>query len=210
MERWTIEKIKEGFEKFYKAHGSYPTSHEVDDFTFLPSSRQIQRRFGGLPELRKILDLKGPMDFTKGEHSSERASKINARAHKIEQKVYEYLVNQFGVESVHREYFFIDDRRTRTDFFVYYKEGNFSIDAFYPANIKNLIGCLNSKIRAYKSEIMMEYPVIFLMMNENIDEEEIERVIKNKKNKLHKNQYVFTYNQLKEFCDGKKKLPIGE
>ena len=205
MERWTIEKIKDGFERFYKEHKRFPTAHEIDSYAYLPSSRQIQRKYGGLPELRKVLKLSGPLDFTKGQYSSERARKISLRGHVYKEAVSLYLVNHLGEESVHRDYFFIDDRRTRTDFFIDYNKKSFIVDIFYPTNYKNLIGCINSKLKAYKSKIMLEYPTIFLMMNEDISKEEIERVLSQKKNILHKNQEVMTYGQFKEFCASIKK-----
>ncbi|OHA45886.1 MAG: hypothetical protein A3A80_04405 [Candidatus Terrybacteria bacterium RIFCSPLOWO2_01_FULL_44_24] len=45
---WDLEKIKQGFDLFYKENGRYPTTFDVDDYKYLPSSRQIQRNFGGL------------------------------------------------------------------------------------------------------------------------------------------------------------------
>ena len=55
---WSFEDLKSGFEQFYKVHKRYPTSRETDNFEFLPTSRSIQRRFGGLVETRKVLNLK--------------------------------------------------------------------------------------------------------------------------------------------------------
>lgn len=199
---WTLEKLKEGLEKFHKIHGKYPTSQEVDAFKYLPSSRQIQRRFGGLVNLRKQLGL-GPFDYTKGSYSSDRARKINKRSHKIEKEVYNYLIRVFGIEFVHREYFFTDDRRTRTDFFVYTKSANFSVDVIYAENRHSFIGCLNSKMRTYGNETMLQYPVIFLQMNPNITQKEIENILKQKKNKLFKYQNVMTFKEFKKYCASK-------
>lgn len=204
-EKWTIEKIKEGFESFYNENGRYPTSTEVDFYAKLPSSRQIQRKFGGLPAIRKTLKLKGQTDFTTGEHSSERARIINLRASKIEKEVYTYLVDTFGKPFVHREFYFNDDRRTRTDFYVYYKDGNFSVDVFYPKDLRNLNNCLNSKLLSYKG-LDIKYPIIFLMMNDSIDEIKMEALIGNKKNKLKSNISVMNFNQFKKFCSLKGRL----
>ena len=83
---WSLEQLKVGFLKFRELYGHYPTAHEIDVFEFLPSSRSIQRRFGGLVELRKTLELKSSSDFRTGTHSSKRAKKINERAYKTEKK----------------------------------------------------------------------------------------------------------------------------
>ena len=200
--KWTIEKIAEGLEKFYKEYSHYPTCTEVDNYPHLPSARQIQRNFGGLPALRKQLKLKGQNDFTKGEYSSNRARMINQRAFRVEKEVYNYLLKTFGQPFVHREFFFNDDRRTRTDFYVYYQSGTFSVDVFYPNSLKNMNNCLNSKLMSYKG-LEIRYPIVFLMMNDSIAEDKIEKVIKNKKNKLKPNQSVMTFKQFKEFCSSK-------
>ncbi len=202
--KWTIEKIDEGFKKFNIEHGHYPTSLEIDQYPDLPSSKQIQRRFGGLPNLRRELKLPGPEDYTKGEYSSERARVIGKRAHQLEKKVYDYLTAHFGVPFVHREYFFMDDRRTRTDFFVYHKNGNFSVDVFFPKDRRCLTGCLNSKMRTYSSAAMLQYPVIFLMMNDDISEEEVREILEQKTKKLREYQKVMTFGELKKFCEDKK------
>lgn len=208
--KWTLEKIKEGFEKFYKAEERYPTSVEIDNYHFLPSSRQIQRRFGGLPTIRKELGLKGPTDFTKGEYSSERSRTIGKRAHKVELEVYTYLANIFGKPFVHKEHFFSDDKRARSDFYIYCKDDNFSVDTFYPSDRKNLIGCLNSKLRTYgnsnKNVGQLESPIIFLMMNKDIREEIIEEILEKKVNKLNSMESVMTFEEFKKYC--KKKIPM--
>jgi len=200
---WDLENIKTGLENFYNAHGRYPTSREVDCYPDLPSSRQIQRRFGGLVELRKVLNLSGPQDFTKGSYSSERARSINKRAHNLEKSIYDFLVTKFGKPFVHREYLFTDDHRARTDFFIHTKDGNFSVDVFFPKDRSNLINCLNSKMKTYGNTLMLQYPVIFLMMNDEISEEEMTAAANNKKNKLLEYQQIMNFNQLKLFCANK-------
>lgn len=207
QEKWTLESLKEGLDRYYKMHGRYPISREVDEFEFLPTSRSIQRKFGGLMEIRKQLGL-NIADFRSGEYSSKRAHKINKRAHKIEKEVYSYLVGIFGVEFVHREYFFTDDKRTRTDFFIYHKGGNFSVDVFFAEDRHNLIGCLNSKMRTYGEDKMIQYPVIFLQMNDSILPEQIAEILKRKKKKLPSYQRVVCIDEFKDFCDTKVPLKV--
>jgi hypothetical protein len=204
---WTLEKIKQGFDAFYAQHNRYPTATEIDHVDYLPSSRQIQRRFaGGLPELRTTLKLSGQADFSKGEHSSLRAKTINERAHRVEKEVYDYLIKRFGKMFVHREYFFTDDRRTRTDFYVYCKNEPFCVDVFYPKDKINFLGCLNSKMRTYSSSLMLQAPVIFLMMNDALSGELIQRTVNRKKHKLPKSQQVMNLAQFKTYCGGKEPM----
>lgn len=207
--KWTIPKIKSGFSSFYTEFGRYPTAHEVDAYSKLPSSRQIQRAYGGLVKLREMLGLKGQTDFTTGAYSSLRATRIAKRAHETERVVYNYLAREFGGVFVHREYLFLDDRRTRTDFFVHSKKGNFSIDVFYPKNKKTLLGCINSKMRTYSKEEMLQYPVIFLMMNPGISQKEIEEIVSNKKIKLMSNEKIMTFTELKKYCKGRGRFSVS-
>ncbi|OGI71634.1 hypothetical protein A3B84_00055 [Candidatus Nomurabacteria bacterium RIFCSPHIGHO2_02_FULL_35_13] len=199
---WEIDKIKEGFKKFFNENNRYPTATEIDECSYLPASRTLQRRFNGVVGLRQALKL-DITDFTKGKVRSEKAKNVNKRAYTLEKNIYDFLNKKFGVEFVHREYFFSDDHRTRTDFFVYHKHGQFSVDVFYPSNKHNFIGCLNSKMRTYRSDVMMQYPVIFLQMNENLKREDIDKVLINKKNKLRSDQQVMCYEEFKNFCSKK-------
>ncbi len=194
---WSEDDLRKGFQKYFKLYNHYPTSHEIDTFEFLPSSKSIQRKFGGLIQLRKKLGLEA--DYRKGKHSTNRALLINKRASKLKKEVLEYLLSIFSSESLNQNYPFTDDRRTRTDFYIYSKKANFSIDIFYPKDRKNFIGCLNSKMKTYKNTTI-NHLIIFLQMNDIISKEEIALLLLNKKNKLHKNQIVLTYGELKDFC----------
>lgn len=63
---WTKQDILIGLKYFYELYNRYPTSREIDAFEYLPSSRSIQRQFGGLISLRKDLIPDSHLDFTKG------------------------------------------------------------------------------------------------------------------------------------------------
>ncbi len=205
---WTLEELAFGLEQFYAEHKRYPTAPEVDLYQFLPSARTIERRFGGLVELRQQLKLNSQPDFRSGKYSSERASRINSRAHKVENTVYRFLVKKFGIEFVHREYFFVDDRRTRADFFVYDTEGGFCVDVFYPNSRRNVSGCLNSKLSKYHAEYMRQYPVIFLEMNEDISQVILDVLVSKKKKRLSVEQHLMSWESFKRFCQVRNPLSV--
>ena len=200
--KWTIEKIKIGFKSFYNEFGHYPTAYEIDRYAKLPSSRQIQRVFGGLVEIRKMLSLK-ETDFTKGEFSSKRALKITRKASTANIEVYSYLVKTFGVDYVQKDYNLGDDKRNRIDFHVINKKGDFLIDIFVPSNTRTLIGCLNSKLKTY-GELNIDLPIIFLMMNDSITSQKLGDIVSNKKSKLRHRQQVMTFEDLKSYCNSIK------
>jgi len=206
---WSLLELKAGLKNFYKECGHYPAATEFDAYQYLPSSRTIERSFGGLVELRKKLGLGENHDFRTGEHSANRARTINTRAHATERVVYDYLVDRFGKEFVHREYFFTDDHRTRADFFIYDSGKGFCVDVFYSASPRNLSGCLNIKLTKYTGlGAFLEYPVIFLQMNESISQTRLDVLLKAKKRSLPPGQYLMEWNTFKEFCSLRNPLKV--
>ena len=203
---WKLEEVQAGFEDFYEKNGRYPTSTEIDKHPYLPSARQIERNFGGVVVIRKNLKHETQSDFRSGAHSSARAFKINKRAHSTEKLVYDFLVKKFKKELVHREYFFSDDKRTRADFFIYDKSGNFCVDVFYPSDKINLVGCLNSRLRKYEASYMNQCPMIFLQMNEKIPDSLLEDVVANKDKPLANNQQLMGWGAFKDFCSTRRSL----
>lgn len=205
---WSLERIQEGLRRFYKEHDRYPTATEFDEYPYLPRTKTIERRFGGLVALRNQLKLGSERDLRTGAHSSKRAHTINARAHSFEQTVYTFLCKRFGKEFVHREFFFSDDHRTRADFFIYDKQGGFCVDTFYPNDRHNLTGCLNSKLKTYGSAPMRQYPVLFIQMNESILDEVLKDLLKRKKSQLGSGQHLMGWPAFQQFCSKREALMI--
>ncbi len=201
---WTSDEIRTGLEHFFKEHARYPTALEIDAYPYLPSSRSIERRFDGLVSLRKELAIPDQFDFRSGAHSSSRAKTINTRAHALEKDVYKILCDRFGKEFVHREYFFMDDKRSRADFFVYDAQDGFCIDVFYPTTRHSLVGCLNSKLRKYTPDTMRQYPVIFLQMNEELEQGALDKLLTQKKKKISSGQRLMGLPAFTDFIKTRK------
>jgi len=174
----------------------------MDQCPYLPNRKTIERKFGGMLRFRELLSLEGQVDYTTGAYSSDRAKMIGKRAHEMEKKVYDELVLRFGRPFVHREYFFTDDRRTRADFYVYGLKKNFLVDIFYPKDRRNMIGCLNNKYKKYLTiSRATSEPVLFVMMNEDMNEGDIRDVVSGRKRKLLSHQSVITFKQFIEYCE---------
>lgn len=186
-----------GFDLFYSEHGKYPTATEVDSCAYLPSSRQIQRNFGGMVFLRQQFGLQHE-DFTKGQYGSKRARTIYKRSQTIKKEIYDFLVERFGKQSVHQDYLFTDDGRSRADFFVARQPNPFLLKVFYPKDRRSLIGCLNRRIIPPKDKTGI--PFIFLMMNHELTEDVLAGLLSNKKQKMPPGQFVFTFKRFKAFC----------
>lgn len=200
---WTEEKIREGFKKFFQEHGRYPSALEVDIFEDLPSSRQIQRKYGGLVRLRTKLGLP-EVDYTKGLVRSQKAQEVGKRGLLYEQQVYQMLVSYFGEIAVHEQKPF-SDYSGRYDFYVYSKDGIFAIDVFYPIDLFSFAGCVNSKQRLYKN---FKEEIILLCVNSKIKQATIEKALKTKKNILPLNIRVLDIDQFKKFIKDKTPLKV--
>ena len=196
-------KLKEGFDRFFRENGHYPTAIEIDNCDYLPNTRKMQRVYGGIVNVREELEL-DIIDYTKGDIRRETAINIQKKALEEEKKIWNFLVEKFGETNVHREYQPFDDRRCRADFKIFSKGKQFIVDVFNPKDKASLSGCLNLKMRKYDASFgddIFPFPVIFLQMNKNLSSELVKKLVENKKNKLHKNQSVMCIDEFKDFCN---------
>ncbi|MBI2674557.1 MAG: hypothetical protein HYX22_02370 [Candidatus Yanofskybacteria bacterium] len=178
--KWTLEKIKYGLDQFYKTNNRYPSALEVDEYPLLPSSRQIQRKYGGLTELRKSLGFSDEdLDYTKGKIRSDVAKIIGERGKSFEKEIYPLLVNKFGEVFVHQQKPF-NNYKSRADFFIYAKDYKFGIDVFYPKDLHSFICCVNIKEKTYMNP---DFEMIFLSTNPDINQSLINKFIYRRKKK---------------------------
>jgi len=185
--KWTTESIKEGLERYNKENGHFPTALEIDKSGYLPSSRQIQRRFGGLLNFRKMSGHK-ITDFGSGQGRSEISKIAGARGLSGEKDVENFLVEHFGEEFVHVEKRW-GTLKQRLDFFVYNSKINFAVDVISPSSIHSLIVNLNNKIPRYSNFI---YELYFVVVGSEINQEKLDKLVKNKKKLLSSNQHLLS------------------
>ncbi len=188
---WTISNLEAGFEKFYDDNGHYPSAPELDKFEYLPSSRQIQRVFGGLQKLRKDMKLEHEAsDHNSGKIRSKMAGEAWARAVDYEEEYYKYLIQQIPELYVHEHKVIRHDGyKTDTDFFIYFPNSNdgIVIDVFYAMDILSLIKQVRIKEKKYAP---MPYKTFFISINKKISQEEIDDKILNRNSTLPKNIHV--------------------
>lgn len=214
QEAWTKENILDGLKKFYKENGRYPVSFEIDTYEYLPSSKQIQRRFGGLIKLRMDLGLK-IVNFGGGTYRSSQATEIGIRGGLTEREIENFLVEQLGEYFVHVEkplYKFLNSRldskyrfKQRADFFIYTKNKPICIDVFFARDIKTLQRIVNIKEKKYSG---LSVEVILLNWNNKTDitDESLIKLQNNKKNKLENNILLMNKDTFVEYI--KKLEPI--
>lgn len=199
---WTKERLKEGFQRFFKDYGRFPTSFEIDDYPLLPSSRTIERRFGGLEQLRTDLGLE-VTNFTKGETRSKKSGELSLRGFEAESKIEEVLIKQFGEVFVHIQ------RRVghiTVDFFVYSQKLFFTVDVFCYSSPALFARIIVHKQKTYKG---FPYPVILVAIGygTEMSQDEIEILIKRKKVPLPDNCRVFSEKTFYSWLKGLQAFP---
>lgn len=148
--KWSLENIQDGFNNFKNEHGRLPTALEIDKIKNLPSSRQIQRVFGGLPNLRKTLGYTDT-HFGAGKYRSEIGIDSNIRGKAGEKIIRNLLVDKFYAPFVHVESPVGESSKNRLDFYVYTSDGNFGVDVFTTSTFHDLSTNLSIKLLKYKN-----------------------------------------------------------
>lgn len=209
MRIWTREKIHEGFKRFISENGRLPTSFEIDDMPDLPSARQIQRAFGGLPKIREELGY-GEINFTVGQ--LRNAGEASRRGLLSEQALEIELIKSFGEPYVHTEKRF-GSHQNRVDFMVFTQEGNFGIDIFNAGTLRGIQNNLNIKIPHY-DEFPTDIDLYFVCANPSFTEEEVVNAVRNMgKLRLRPNITVTNLDGLNRILSGFTRhnlLPVSE
>lgn len=200
--RWTTEKIRDGFERFQREHGRLPIAPEIDQLDYLPSSRQIQRAFGGLKKLRFALGYK-EINFGKGKYRSQIALRTNKKGREVELELEKILRGKFNEVFVHTERIF-DNSKNRVDFYVYSPSGNFGIDVFYTDTIRDLQKNINIKIDKY---LKFPHQLYLVVANSKFLQEDLDVYSKVKKKKLPSNALVLTMQVLLTLLESKDAYP---
>lgn len=196
---WSKENILAGFQKFFVEKNRYPTADEIDAYEYLPSSRQIQRSFGGLVNIRKLLGME-IADYGIGPNRSKISFEINKRGGMGEKEMEELLVKHFGEHFVHVEkplYKYLKPEvalnkgtKNRADFLIFAKNYTFCVDVFYTTqNFRQLTANVNIKSKKYANLLI---DVFLVNLNETgvIREDAIAKHLKNKHKQLEPNVKV--------------------
>lgn len=192
-DRWTTKNVRDGFDRFLKEFGRLPTASEVDKIGYLPSARQIQRKWGGLEELRRILGYEDT-HFGKGIHRSRIAYEVNSRGKSGEEEVRELLCEKFHEEFVHIERPIDKKRKLRGDFYVFNPAGNFCVDVFSTSTFHDLATNINIKIKKYS---VYKEKLYFLLMSDTLFQDEIDLFLRRKKIPLMSNMSLVTLEEFK-------------
>src|SRR3989344_1552869 len=89
---WSKGNIFAGLQKFFDEHERYPIATAIDLYGYLPSSRQIQRAFGGLVNIRRELGF-SVTNYGAGQPRALLSKDINSRGFREEKMFEEELSN---------------------------------------------------------------------------------------------------------------------
>lgn len=190
----TIEDIKEAVQNFIRTNGSEPTAMDFDTDPNLPNARYIQRNYGGLKNLRTLLNLT-INDHTTGATRKKVAKEAHQRCKDYEAKLTNSLFQKLHDHktfnpAVIRQYAYqqyipkTDDyENISCDVAISYRVPSHivMIDFFYPTTIHSLGGCVRSKISKLK-----KYPptkglydctheILFVCVNPEFDQSTIDQ-----------------------------------
>lgn len=193
-EEWSKERIKSAFDEFVELNGRLPTAPEIDQSSTLPSSRQIQRKFGGLRALRAELGYE-ITDFGSGDFRSQITKTHGRRGSDAERLLEQKLINRFGELFVHTEKLY-GKGKNRVDFFVYAQNSNFGIDIFTTETTRDLQKNINIKVDKY-IDFPKNIPLYFALSSTSLTDLDVERSLDNM-SKLAKlpNLKILTLDQL--------------
>ncbi|MBI2008930.1 hypothetical protein HYS84_00775 [Candidatus Saccharibacteria bacterium] len=176
---WTKAEVLAGLEYFFKLYSRYPTAREIDAFEYLPSSRSIQRQFGGLVVLRSELIPNSHNNFTKGSYRSARAKESWDRAAKYEEEFFGFLCKHFEPVAVH-EHKVMRPGNVNSDYYIYLNENSgVVIDLFYAKDLFSLSNVINIKLKRYMNLPIETY--FILVGNRHITQENINSMLSNRK-----------------------------
>ncbi|NTW89573.1 MAG: hypothetical protein HGB37_01500 [Candidatus Moranbacteria bacterium] len=192
--KWTVDNVEDGLNRYFKEFGRFPTAQEIDKVSYLPSSRQIQRRWGGLEELRRLLGHKD-INFGKGVHRSRIAHESNVKGRSGEGSVRKLLCERFHEEFVHIERPIDKNRKLRADFYVYSPEGNFCVDVFSTDTFHDLVTHIGIKSRKYAH---YSEKLFFLLISDQLSQCDIDLLIQRKKVPLSSNVSLVTLESFKQ------------
>lgn len=200
---WKLEDLKAGIDRFYQENGRFPTVSDLDNIDYLPSSRWIQYKFGGMIQVRKDLGYKDS-HFGSGKYRTEIALQVNRNGLYFEHEIERILIDKFGEQFVHIQRR-VGNLRDRIDFYVYSANGNFGADVTnVTGHFRNVQTNINVKITKYKNLDLK----LFIVVNAGFPQEKIDNWLLKKIKPLPINWRILTKSNFISEINKFKQLSI--
>ncbi len=185
--KWTLNDLKEGIDRFYKEKGRFPTVSDLDNIDYLPSSRWIQYKFGGMIQVRRDLGY-DDSHLGVGKYRTKIALQVNKDSLDVEYSIERILVDKFGEPFVHVQKRVGNDRN-RVDFYVYTASGDFGVDVTnVTGHFRNVQTNTNVKIAKYKNLDIK----LYIVVNADYSQDKIDKWLIRKVKPLPENWKILT------------------
>ena len=172
---WTIDSIEQGIMRYQQETGHYPNATDFDECPYLPSARQIQRKFGGMEKLGERLGI-AEINYTKGNLRRAIYDNFSERSLDAEDKLEMALIAYFGEPYVHTQKRYYRLMKNRWDFFVYCQDGHFGIDIFSTARQAYIMNNIRHKLPKY-ADVPSSMPIYFVVDAPTLSDIEIGQVV---------------------------------
>lgn len=197
-----VELIKSQWEDYKNKNGNYPTAQQIDANKDMVCSKTIQRRFGGLVELRKKFGYE-TSDFTSGSYRSNVAREVVQRALSEEIALSNWLIELFGkAPNVIIEKRYAGHKKERSDMGVYLKDKHFFVDVFNAKDKQSFLGCINFK----QKKVTDITDDIYFVCTSHFSQNDINDIVAKKKNPLPQNVKVMSVTEFKRICESFKQM----
>jgi hypothetical protein len=208
-QKWTLETIRNGVERFINESQRMPTATDFDHTEYLPTSRQIQRIYGGMSTLRETLGY-GKLDFTKGKERTAISTKASLDGIAAEEYLEAILIKQFGESFVHTQKRYSFGTKNRFDFFIYAQNVCFGVDVFTTGRQEYISTNVRHKIKKYK-DFNVSVPIFFVVLGGNYSIQDITHASDSVKElRSHKNIQLVNESQFLSYTGNQHALNTPE
>ena len=195
--KWTEESVKSAIQTFINKNGREPEHNDFLEHESLPHPRVLQRRFGGMKNVRTSLGI--TPSFREGKIRADKAITALKASRRMEAELFNELYKKYDTDfetgnivQVTRQFQYqqyIPDGKyyanTSVDMAVSFrnKKHVMMIDVFHPSNKNSLQGCVNikkAKVEKYPVCLTSGYThkLLFVCTNKDITQEDIEKYVK--------------------------------
>jgi len=134
------KQIKTEIQDFFKQHGRYPKTTELDQMSF--SVKTIQRRWGGIANMYKDLGIEYRQNY-RGEVWKD----IRKQSLMFEKEFYDLLCTKYDPKGIHPQRPYLWDEEHRCDFYLW--DEDLWIDCINSENTKHINKCVEIKRKKY-------------------------------------------------------------
>ena len=145
-----LPKYKESVQRFINENHREPTALDYDSVEYLPSSRTLQRNFGGLSKFRELIGLK-TKNFTTGKARAKKAKQSMDDCLEDETRLFKLLQEKYSRKNVSSPVRIFSNRGYTADIRIDMDEENtiYLVDIFKPNTVHSFKGCIRMKNRKY-------------------------------------------------------------